>query len=275
MKKRTIRASILICAVAASASPVNGVTGQAVSQTSTAASPAYKPPRTPDGQPDLRGIWQVRNTANWDIRSHGSAYGIPAGFGVVEGDEIPYQPWAAAKQQENFKNRLTDDPVEKCYSAGAPRTMYLPYPLQILQTPEAVVIVSSYVHTWRWIPTVAFPRYEGYEAWMGDPRGRWEGDALVVESIGFNDQTWFDHSGNFHSDALKLTERFTRTAADAIGYEVTIDDPKVFTRPWKMQMSLYLHKDMPRVLEDECYLDAEEAGKPIRGGHPEDRGGVK
>jgi hypothetical protein len=110
---------------------------------------------------------------------------------------------------------------------------------------------------------------------MGDPRGRWDGNTLVVESIGFNGQTWFDHAGNFHSDALKLTERLTRIASDAIDYEVTIDDPKVFTRPWKMRMPLYLNKDMPRVLEDECYLDAEEAGKPIRGAHPEDRGKAK
>jgi hypothetical protein len=278
MKKTTIRASLLIGALTASAAMVAGQalrTTSQTSQTSTAANPAYKPPRTPDGQPDLQGIWQVRNTANWDVQSHGSAYRIPAGLGVVEGEEIPYLPWAAAKKQENFKNRLTEDPVEKCYMAGVPRTMYLPYPVQILQTPEAVVIVSSYVHAWRWIPTVALPRYDGYEAWMGDPRGRWEGNTLIVESIGFNGQTWFDHSGNFHSDALKLTERFTRSAADAISYEVTIDDPKVFTRPWRMRMPLYLHNDMLRVLEDECYLDAEEAGKPIRGAHPEDRRGVQ
>jgi hypothetical protein len=268
VRQRTIRLLIVLCAVTASAAVIAG-------QAARPATPAYKPPKTADGQPDLQGIWQVRNTANWDIQSHGSGYRIPSGLGVVEGETIPYQPWAAEKKQQNFKNRLTDDPVEKCYSAGAPRTMYLPYPVQILQTPDAVVMVSSYVHTWRWIPTVATPRYEGYEAWMGDPRGRWEGDTLVVESIGFNGQTWLDHSGNFHSDALKLTERFTRTAPDAIGYEVTVDDAKVFTRPWKMRMTMYLRTDLPRVLEDECYLDAEEAGKPIRGGHPEDRGSVR
>lgn len=267
--KMIIRVLAMTCAVAGMAAL--GIS-QPARQTPATSARTYNPPRTPDGQPDLRGIWQVRNTANWDIQAHGSAYRIPAGLGVIEGEEIPYQAWAVAKKQENFKNRLTEDPVEKCYMAGAPRTMYLPYPFQILQTPDAVVIASSYVHTWRWIPTVSFPRIDGYESWMGDPRGRWEGYTLVVESIGFNDQTWFDHSGNFHSDALKLTERFTRTAPDSIAYEVTVDDPKVFTRPWKMQMPLYLHGDMPRVLEDECYLNAEEAGKPIRGTHPDDRG---
>ena len=153
--------------------------------------------------------------------------------------------------------------------------MYLPFPFQVLQTPEAVVIVSEYVHTWRWIPTAAIPRYDGYESWMGDSRGRWEGNTLVVETIGFNGQTWFDHSGNYHSDALKTIERFTRTAPDTITYEVTIEDPKVFTRPWKMRMPFYLRTDLPRVLEAECYLDAEDAGRPIRGGHPEDRGGAR
>jgi len=232
----------------------------------------YTPPRTPEGQPDLQGIWQVRNTANWDIQDHAGSYRIPAGLGVVEGGEIPYQAWALAKKKQNLENRLADDPVEKCYLAGVPRTTYLPYPFQILQTPEAVVIASEYVHTWRWIPLAKVERYDGYESWMGDSRGHWDGDSLVVETLGFNDQTWFDHSGNFHTDALKVTERFTRTASDAIDYQVTIEDPKVFTRPWKMRMPIYLHNDMTRVLENECYLAAEEAGKPIRGRHPEDRG---
>ncbi len=236
---------------------------------------AYTPPRTPDGQPDLQGIWQVRNTANWDVQDHAGSYRIPAGLGVVEGGEIPYQPNALAKRKANLAKRLTDDPVEKCYLAGVPRTMYLPFPFQILQTPEAVLIMSEYVHTWRWIPTAPVLRYDGYESWMGDSRGRWDGNTLVVETAGFNDQTWFDHSGNFHSDALKTTERFTRTAPDTIAYEVTIDDPKVFTRSWKMRMPFYLRADLPRVLEAECYLDAEDAGKPIRGAHPEDRGGVR
>ena len=232
----------------------------------------YTPPRTPEGQPDLQGIWQVRNTANWDIQDHAGSYRIPAGLGVVEGGEIPYQAWALAKKKQNLENRLADDPVEKCYLAGVPRTTYLPYPFQILQTPEAVVIASEYVHTWRWIPLAKVERYDGYESWMGDSRGHWDGDSLVVETLGFNDQTWFDHSGNFHTDALKVTERFTRTASDAIDYQVTIEDPKVFTRPWKMRMPIYLHNDMTRVLENECYLAAEEAGKPIGGRHPEDRG---
>ena len=221
----------------------------------------FTPPHTPDGQPDLQGVWQVHNTANWDIQDHTGGYKIPAGLGVIEGGEIPYLPAAAAQKKKNFDNRLTADPVERCYMAGFPRTIYLPYPFQILQTKDAVMILSEYVHTWRWIPTVPYPRYDGYESWIGDARGHWEGNTLVVETTGFNDMTWFDHVGDFHSDALKLTERFTRTAADTMTYEVTVEDPKVFSRPWKMRMPIYLQKDMTRVFEDECYLNSENSKK--------------
>jgi hypothetical protein len=239
-----------------------------------AAAQTYSPPRTRGGHPSLQGIWQVRNTANWDVQDHAGTYKIPAGLGVVvdpPDGSIPYLPSALEKKKENFQNRETADPVEKCYLAGIPRTMYLPYPIQILQTDQEVMIFSEYVHTLRWIPLKQLERYPGYESWMGDPRGRWESDTLVVESIGFNDQTWFDHAGNFHSDALKTVERFTRTAADTITYEVTIEDPKVFTQPWTMRMPLYLHKDREVLFENECHIYAEEVGKPIRGSHPKDR----
>jgi hypothetical protein len=231
----------------------------------------YKAPRTLDGHPDLQGIWQVRNTAHWDIQHHAGSYKSPAGLGVIvdpADGSLPYRPEALAKKQANFKSRDTDDPYEKCYLAGVPRTMYLPLPFQILQTADEVAIMSEYVHTWRWIPLTTVPRVPGYESWMGDPRGHWEGETLVVDTVGFNDQTWFDHAGNHHSDALTVVERFTRTADDVITYEATITDPKVFTRPWTMRMPIYRHRDMDRILENECYLYAEEAGKPIRGEHP-------
>jgi hypothetical protein len=150
-----------------------------------------------------------------------------------------------------------------------PRTMYLPDPLQIFQTADELVILSEYVHTFRWIPFAGPPRYEGYESWMGDSRGRWEGDTLVVETVGFNADTWLDHAGNFHSDALRVVERFTRSGADTIAYEATIEDPKVFTRPWTIRMPLHRNAERDRLLENECYLYAEDAGKPIVGQHPE------
>ena len=232
----------------------------------------YEPPRLRDGKPDLQGIWQVRNSANWDLEHHAGSYGIPAGLGVVvdpADGAIPYQPWAAEQQQQNFQNRETDDPSASCYIAGVPRTMYAPHPFQIFQTPVEVVILSEYVHTTRWIPLTALPRYEGYESWIGDSRGRWDGDTLVVETLGFNGHTWLDHSGNFHSSALRVVERFTRTDTDVITYEATLEDPNVFTRPWTMRMPLYLHRDRDRLLENECYLYAEDAGRPIIGQHPE------
>jgi hypothetical protein len=236
------------------------------------AQPAYEPPRLRDGKPDLQGIWQVRNTANWDLEHHAGSFGIPAGLGVVVDPAdgvIPYKPAAAQQQQRNFEERETRDPVASCYIAGVPRTMYSPHPLQIFQTPAEVVILSEYVHTTRWIPLTELPRYEGYESWIGDSRGHWDGDTLVVETVGFNGQTWLDHSGNFHSTALRVVERFARTESDVITYEATLEDPEVFTRPWTIRMPLYLHRDRDRLLENECYLYAEDAGRPIIGRHPE------
>jgi hypothetical protein len=239
---------------------------------SAAVAADYEPPRLRDGRPDLQGIWQVRNSANASLEHYSGSLGLPAGSSVIvdpPDGRIPYQPGALATRQQNFANRETADPLAKCYLAGVPRTMYLPHPLQILQTPNEIAILSEYVHTWRWIPLAPLERYSGYESWMGDPRGRWEGDTLVVETVGFNGQTWLDAVGNFHSDALRVVERFTRTAADTIVYEATLEDPKVYARPWTIRMPLYRDRDRDRLLEYECYLYAEDAGKPIIGEHPE------
>jgi len=236
------------------------------------ASGGYQAPRGPGGHPSFEGVWQVRNAANADLQDHGGALGAPAGFGVVvdpKDGTIPYRPEALARKAENARTRSTDDPMEKCYLAGVPRTMYLPHPLQIFQTDKEVVLLSEYVHTWRWVPTEPLDRIPDYESWMGDPRGHWDGDTLVVETVGFNDQTWLDHAGNYHSDALKVVERFTRTGPDVITYEATLEDPKVFTRPFTIRMPLYRHTDRDQVLEYECYLYAEDAGRAIVGKHPE------
>ena len=221
----------------------------------TTASQVYRAPRTPDGHADLQGIWQVMNTAAWDIQDHSAQLGVPAGQGVVEGNEIPYQPAALAKKQENFKNRATADPETKCYLPGVPRITYMPFPFQIVQTPDKVTILYEYIHTIRYIYTNGSKHPPGHiDWWMGDSRGQWEGDTLVVDSIHFDPQTWFDRAGNFHSDALHVVERFTRTSPDHINYEVTIEDPKVFTRPWKMSMPLYRHQERNfELLEYECY----------------------
>ncbi len=231
----------------------------AAGQAPEESSQPYTPPRTLDGQPDLQGIWQVLNTAAWDIQDHPGRLGVPAGQGVVEGNKIPYQPWALAKKQENFENRLTADPEAKCYMPGVPRITYMPYPFQILQFPDRVLILYEYVHVTRTIYMDGSPHPEGHiDFWMGDSRGRWDGDTLVVDVIHFNDQTWFDRAGNLHSDALHVVERYTRSGPDHMTYDVTIEDPAVFTRPWKMSMPIYRRQEEDiHLLEYECYAYAQ------------------
>ncbi len=216
-------------------------------------------PRTADGRPNLQGIWQVRNTAAADLLDHSSSHGMRAGTGVVEGNEIPYQPWAKQKKAENFANRRTADPLANCYMPGVPRIMYMDYPFQIFQTRDHVAITFEWSQVFRLIYTTGAPAPEGIDFWMGDSRGRWEGDSLVVTVANHNDRTWFDMAGNFHSEAMRLTERYTLTDADTIRYDVTVEDPKVFTRPWKISMPLHRHKDMTRLLEYQCNAEAEEA----------------
>ena len=224
----------------------------------------YRAPRTSDGKPDLQGFWQALNTASFNVEPHSPALGIPAGLGIVvdpPDGKIPYKPEAAAKQQENFRNRAAADPLRKCFSPGVPRMMYLPFPFQIIQTPKFIAITSEYAHTVRNI------NFEGQhladlDFWMGDSRGHWEGDTLVVDVTSNNDETWFDAAGNFHSDALHVVERYTRSEPDVLTYEATIEDPKVFTKPWKISMPLYRHKEKNfRLLEYECQAYAEEEQK--------------
>jgi hypothetical protein len=212
-------------------------------------------PRTAEGRPDLSGIWQVMNTAEWDIQDHQARPDAPAGLGVVEGDQIPYQPWAAAKKKENFEKRATEDPLAKCYLPGVPRITYTPLPFQIFQTPKQVTIFYQYAHAVRHIFANGSKHPDGHiDWWLGDSRAQWQGDTLVVDVNDFNDLTWFDRAGNFHSDELHVVERYTPADADHINYEVSVEDPKVFTRPWKMSMILYRHKEKNfQLLEHECY----------------------
>jgi hypothetical protein len=232
----------------------------------TAAATPYTPPRTREGQPDLQGIWQVLNTAAWDLEDHGASLGVPAGRGVVEGGVIPYQPWALAKKRENFENRATLDPETRCYLPGVPRITYMPYPFQIVQQADKVSILYEYLHASRYIYLNGNPHPDGpIEWWMGDSRGRWEGDTLVVDVIHFNDRTWFDRAGNFHSSALHVVERYARTGPDHMLYEATIEDPTVFTRPWKISMPLYRRQERDiELYEYQCnaYLLEQEWNNP-------------
>lgn len=234
---------------------LSGACVSLVSRASGQTSETHAIPRTLDGKPDLFGFWQAFNTAAWDIQDHAARKGVPAGQGVVEGNEIPYQPWALAKKKENFENRATADPEARCYLPGVPRITYMPFPFQIVQTPKELIILYEYVHAVRDIRADGTRHPDGHiDWWLGDSRGRWEGDALLVDVTDFNDRTWFDRAGNFHSDALHVTERYSLTDADHIDYQVTIEDPKVFTRPWKMAMILYRRKEKGfQILDYECY----------------------
>jgi hypothetical protein len=220
--------------------------------------------RLPDGKPNLNGIWQALNTANYDLLSHqarpamamrpgpvnpipaagvvalGAVGAVPGGVGVVVGDEIPYKPEALKKKQENQANWLTADPEIKCYLPGVPRANYMPFPFQIFQNEKAIFFAYEYAGAVRNI-YLTDPGPAPVDAWMGQSVGRWEGDTFVVDVTGFNDQSWFDRSGNFHSDQLHVVERYTPLGPDTLTYEATIEDPDVFTRPWTIRMPLYRH----------------------------------
>jgi hypothetical protein len=250
--------------------------------TATGQTTAYKAPHTPDGKPNLNGIWQTLNTANWDIQAHasrpalmtvpgpagpipappvlvfGAVGSVPGGLGVVEGGEIPYQPWAAAKKKENAEHWLTADPEIKCYLPGVPRVTYMPFPFEIVQTSKVVLMTYEFAGATRTI-NLRKPTEAQTESWMGWSNGHWEGDTLVVDVTGQNDKTWFDRAGDFHSEALHVVERYTPRSADTMTYEVTIEDPKVFTRPWKMSMPLYRRVEKnAQLVEFNCVEFVEE-----------------
>jgi hypothetical protein len=243
---------------------------------------AYRAPRVDGGKPDLNGIWQVLSEANYDLEAHnarpamalregpygpvpvkavlalGAAGAVPPSLGVVEGGEIPYKPEALKKKKENQENWLTRDPEIKCYLPGVPRATYMPQPFQIFQNASQIFIAYQYAGAVRNI-YLKDPGSAPVDSWMGQSVGHWEGDTLVVNVTGMNDQTWFDRAGNFHSDALHVTERYTRTGPDVISYEVTIEDPNVFTRAWKISMPLYRRQEKNAMLLDfKCVEFVEE-----------------
>ena len=216
-------------------------------------------PRTADGKPNFEGIWQASSTAAADLLDHAASHNMLAGRSVVAGAEIPYQPWAAAQKAENFRNRQKADPLNQCYIPSVPRIMYLEFPFQIFQTPKEVAIAFEWSLNYRLIRTDGSPHPTDHESWMGDSRGHWDGDTLIVDVSNYNDKTWFDMAGNFHSDALHVIERYRMTDSDTIQYEATIEDAKVFTKPWTIHIPLRRRIDRDRLYEYVCQAEAEEA----------------
>lgn len=246
-----VAASLLAAPVAAEAQP------------KARGAATYKAPRLPGTrQPDLNGVWQVMNTAGWDIEPHGAraalqlrpgpyvplpakdvlalgAVGaVPAGAGIVEGGEIPYTDEARKLRDENRAHYLERDPEVKCYLPGVPRANYMHLPFQIFQAGDSMIIAYEYAGALR---NILFkdPGPPPVDSWMGQSVARWEGDTLVVKVSGMNDRTWFDRAGNHHSDQMTVEERWTLTGPTTLRYEATITDPATFTRPWKMSFNLY------------------------------------
>jgi hypothetical protein len=217
-------------------------------------------PRTVDGKPNLAGIWQAQSRAAYGLEQHVARHGLPAGPSVVVGEEIPYQPWAREQQRRNFEARATADPLNECYLPGVPRIMYLDFPFQIFQTRDHVAITFEWSQVYRLIYANGQPTlHEGIESWMGNSRGRWEGDVFVVEVTDHNDRTWLDAAGTFHSNELRVTERYRLRDANTIDYEATIEDPKVYTRPWAIRVPLARQTAATRLYEYQCQAEKEEA----------------
>lgn len=227
------------------------------------ATAAYKAPRLAGTkQPDLNGVWQVMNTAGWDVEPHaaraalqlrpgpywplpakevlalGAVGAVPGGAGVVEGGEIPYTAEAKQVRDENRANYLDRDPEVKCYLPGVPRANYMHLPFQIFQSDKSMMIAYEYAGAVR---NLLFddPGPPPVDSWMGQSLAKWDGDTLVVTVTGQNDRTWFDRAGNHHSADMVVEERWTPTGPMTMRYEATITDPNTFTRPWKMSMNLY------------------------------------
>lgn len=223
---------------------------------------AYEPPRTAAGKPDFSGVWQVLNTANHNLEAHtgraaqvmregpvvpvpakevvalGAVGALPPSLGVVEGGSIPYKKGALAQRDENRANWITADPEVRCYLPGIPRATYMPHPFKIAHNDAALLFSYAYAGAVRNV-ALSDPGPAPIDSWMGQSWARWEGDTLVIETTGMNDSTWLDRAGNYHSDKLKVTERFVRTSDHTIDYSATLEDPEVFSQPWTISMPLY------------------------------------
>ena len=221
-----------------------------------------KEPAKLGGKPNLNGIWEAMNSANWDLEPHdaqqapvspdqlGAIGAIPAGVGVVEGGTIPYLPAALAQRDQNQKAAPKADPEAACYLPGIPRATYMRHPFQIVQAQDGDILMA-YEYDAANRTVYMGPNGEPpIDTWMGTSYGHWEGDTLVVTTLGQNGMTWLDRKGDFLSEGAKVTERFTLKDADHIAYEATIDDPTNFSKPWKISMVLYRHVEPNAELQD-------------------------
>jgi hypothetical protein len=220
-------------------------------------------PRAADGKPDLTGVWQPASTirGSWEEANTGTGLGgtgtdpnapVAPSSADRHGEGAPYQPWAAKKVLESFNKRGIDDPTARCLPAGIPRLhSFGLFPVQIVQTPRRVIILYEYMNVFRVIPLNAKHPDDAEPSYLGDSVGHWEGDTLVVDITNFNDKTWLLGAGTFHTDALHITERFTRVDKDQINYDVVMEDPNVLTKPWPYHSTMML-REGTRLHESVC-----------------------
>jgi hypothetical protein len=256
------RRATLLAAIAAGAAAVAGLA-------MLEAGAADQNPAKIGGKPNMNGIWQAVGSAYWNLEDHsaaglsnfwqlGAIAAIPAGQSVVEGGTIPYKPEALAQREENRKGWPKADPEAKCYMPGIPRATYMPYPFQIVQGDGDILFVYEFASANR-VVHMAKHEESPVDSWMGWSNGHWQGDTLVIEVSGFNDGSWFDRAGNYHSTSLKVTERYTLKDKDHIQYEATIEDPETYSKPWKISLPLYRLVDPnAQLLEFKCVEFSEE-----------------
>ena len=263
LNRKNIKTSIVIKLVSAIA------ISWLIAQVTYGQSENYLATKTAEGNSDLNGIWQALGSAHFDIEGHaarpspivttGALGAVPAGLSVVIGGEIPYKNWARKQQQENLKHAIDLDPAVKCYMPGIPRATYMPFPFQIVQTSDHILIAYEFASASR-IIYMDRPDFEApVDAWMGHSTGRWEGDTLIVSVTSQVADTWFDRSGNFHTNAMLVEERYTPISPNHLIYEATIEDPDVYTKPWTLRLPLYrrLEQNM-QLLEFKCVEFVEE-----------------
>lgn len=232
-----------------------------ISHSSSSREPAYTPPRTAAGHPDMQGIWQTwEGAAAWDIEAHDGRFTVPAGGGIVidpPDRKIPYQQWALEKRKDLIENHMFDDPQAHCILSGFPRHNYAPYGFQLLQPDggEYILFLYENFHAHRVVPLDGRPHIPvSIKLYNGDSRGHWEGDTLVIDVTNQNGKTWLDMAGNFTSPNLHVTERFTRIGINVIRYEATMEDTTVYTRPWKIGFNLDRVQDENyQILEFACH----------------------
>jgi len=215
-----------------------------------------KIPRTAQGKPDLSGIWETTSAADYDLEPHPTRKDAPPGLGIVDGGEIPYTPQALEKKKKNFAARESDDPRLKCWTLGTPRGIYYPEPFQIFQRLQDVTVYFQFGDSVRTIHTdgTLHPVDTDQEFWLGDSRGHWEGDTLVVDVRDFNDLTWLSRAGDFHDEALHVVEHWRLLDANTIDYKATIEDPTVYTHAWNLEVILYRHREPNfQLIENYCY----------------------